>query len=387
VLARSGPALQLPPMSSPLHIVAHNGAPEWGGAEIALSRLLLGLKERGHRVDFLVAKAVVEEGARAMGLEPGRLHVGGDVALAHTVRVKRRLEEISPDVLIVGTFRKTLHLALGARWAGVPVVSRIGMSSDRPRNLKYRLLFRSFVDHVAVNTGEIRADYLRELPGFDPARVTVVGKGLDLPELPAEPAEARRATRGELGIPEDAFVVGALARLVEAKRLDRWLGALATLDDGAWGLIVGEGPLRGELEARARALGVSSRVVFAGYRPEPGPWLRAMDLLLITSEQEALANAMLEAMSHGVAVATTPVNGSGDALLGEEDGVPPGVILGDFESATAHKAIEAIRAGGRAREMGRAARARIARHFSRDAELDGWERVLRAAVSTHAARG
>ena len=49
-------------MPSALHIAAHNGAPEWGGAEIALTRILLGLQERGHRITFHVARQVVADG-------------------------------------------------------------------------------------------------------------------------------------------------------------------------------------------------------------------------------------------------------------------------------------------------------------------------------------
>ncbi len=373
-------------MPRTLHIVAHNGAPVWGGAEIALTRLLLGLRERGHRVDFLVAKEVVAQGAEAMGLPTGRLHVGGDIAIGNTFRVRRVLENARPDVLLIGTFRKTLHLALGARLAGVPVVSRIGMSSDIPRNLKYRLLFRSVIDRVAVNTGEIRADYLRHLPGSDPSKVVVVGKGLDLPTLPDSPAAERRTIRGEAGIPEDAFALGALARLVPEKRLDLWLEALADQPGEAWGLIVGEGRLREELQSKAEAIGVADRVVFAGHRDDPAPWLRAMDLLLITSDQEALANAMLEAMANGVPVVTTPVNGS-DALVGEEEGAAPGVVLDDFEAESATTAVRELREAGHLREMGRAARTRIDRHFSRDAELDAWEEVLRSAVEGARARG
>ena len=369
-------------MPAPLHVVAHNGAPEWGGAEIALTRILLGLRERGHRVTFFVAKEPVAEGARRMGMETRRLPVGGDVAIHHALRVSRALRGAEADVLLIGTFRKTLHLAVGARLAGVPVVSRIGMSSDLPRNAKYRFLFRHLVDRVAVNTGEIRADYLRALPGLDPRRVEVLGKGLDPVPRGEEDGRTRREVRDEAGIPEDAFVVGSLARLVPEKRLDRWLAAVARLPDDVWGLVVGDGPERENLEREARRLEVHDRVRFVGYRETPRPWLGAMDVLLVSSSKEALANAMLEAMAVGTPVVSTPVAGSGDALLGNEGDVAPGVILADFEVGGMVEALRRLHDDAAAtHRMGDAARARIARHFSRGAEIDRWEAILRSAVS------
>lgn len=368
-------------MPSTLHIAAHNGAPEWGGAEIALTRILLGLRERGHRVTFYVAQSVVADGVREMGIDPIPLHVGGDVALHHALRVRAALRQSNPDVLVVGTFRKLLHLSLGARMADVPVVSRIGMSTDLPRNAKYRFLFRTAVDQVAVNTGEIRADYLRALPGLDPDRVRVVPKGLDLPEPDRRPAHTISETRAEAGIPEDAFVVGALARLVEAKRMDRWLESFAMMPPECWGLIVGDGPDHQALRERAEALGVSDRVRIVGFQKETERWIRSMDVMLITSDKEALANSMLEAMALEVPVVTTPVHGSGDALLGEEDGMPPGIILPDFSIASAGEALNQLyQDRDRLPDMGRAARRRIGRHFTRKAEIDQWEQLFREVI-------
>lgn len=368
-------------MLLPLHIAAHNGAPEWGGAEIAVTRMLLGLQSRGHRVTFFVARQVVADGVREMGIEPVHLHVGGDVALHHALRVRSALRRHEPDVLMVGTFRKLLHLAVGARMAGVPVVSRIGMSSDLPRNAKYRFLFRTMVDQVAVNTGEIRADYLRTLPGLDPDRVRVLPKGLELPEPDRRPAHTRSQTRAEAGIPEDAFVVGALARLVEAKRMDRWLEAFALLPAHCWGLIVGDGPQQSQMKALAASLGVADRIRIVGFQKATERWIRSMDLMLITSDKEALSNAMLEAMALEVPVLTTPVHGSGDALLGEEDGIPPGIILPDFTVASAGLALNQLfEERDRLPDMGRAARRRIGRHFTRKAEIDQWEQLFREVV-------
>ena len=105
----------------------------------------------------------------------------------------------------------------------------------------------------------------------------------------------------------DVLFVG---NLVAVKRLDRLLAAAALLAQRRPDLrvsLVGDGPLRGELEARSERLGLPGRVRFEGARPfeEVVLWLRRARMLVMTSEMEGLPQAMIEAMSCGVPVVIT----------------------------------------------------------------------------------
>lgn len=357
-----------------LRIAAHNGAPEWGGAEIAVSRLLAGLQTRGHDVRFYCARELVAERARAFGLETRPLHVGGDVALHHALRVRRALAEFEADVLLVGTFRKLLHLSLGARLARVPVISRIGLSSDLPRNAKYRLIVHRWVDRVVVTSAEVGDAWRAEVPRLPADRIALIPKGLEAP--PA--TQTRAQVRGELGIADDQIVVLALARLVDQKRLDRFVEALSDLAEvapGVLGLIAGEGPLRPELEAHARVH--SAPVRFLGHVEEVGDLLAAADVLLITSDREAMANAMLEAMAAGVPVVSTPVAGAREALSGLEDGVAPGHVAAGFEVGDVRAALAPLVQDAPLRyTMGQAAALRAERRYGVEVMLDRWERLM-----------
>ena len=134
---------------APLRIIAHNGAPEWGGAEIALADLLLGLESRGHEVTLLCNRALVAETARARGVDTRLLRLGGDLAVHDALYLAWVLRRERPDAFIIGTFRKLWLAALAARWAKVPnLVARIGLSSDTPRNFKYRFVLKRWVDQV-----------------------------------------------------------------------------------------------------------------------------------------------------------------------------------------------------------------------------------------------
>ncbi|HSH45674.1 MAG TPA: glycosyltransferase, partial [Longimicrobiales bacterium] len=217
-------------MRRTLRIAAHNGAPEFGGAEIATALLLAGLRERGHEVALYYNRDVVADGARPYGIPLRHAHLGGDIAVHHAVRFALQLRRFRPDVLIVGTFRKLWLASLAARLAGVPLtVARIGLSTDTPRSAKYRFAYRRLVDLVVVNADDLAAAYREALPWAPPPRIVRIHKGVEAPPADPDRGAVRRRVRAELGIPAGATVIGGVGRLVEQKRFDRLLRALATL--------------------------------------------------------------------------------------------------------------------------------------------------------------
>lgn len=124
---------------------------------------------------------------------------------------------------------------------------------------------------------------------------------------------------------EDVPVVLSVGRLTAQKNHALLLDAMARLVDRPWRLVIlGEGPLRAEIEARAQALGIASRVELRGFVPDPTPYFRAARALALTSTFEDLPAVLLEAMSHGCAVVTTR-SSQGVVDLVEEAGV--GVLV------------------------------------------------------------
>ena len=163
---------------APLRIIAHNGAPEWGGGEIALVDLLLGLASRGHHVTLLCNRRLIAEAAQARGVETRLLRLGGDLAVHDAVRLALVLRRQRPDVFIVGTFRKLWLAAAAARMAKVPnLVVRLGLSTDTPRNFKYRFVLRRWVDHVVFVADVMRKSYIEAFPELA-HRLTTIPKGV-----------------------------------------------------------------------------------------------------------------------------------------------------------------------------------------------------------------
>ena len=306
-----------------MRIAAHNGARSYGGGEKWTVLLLEGLQARGHQVHLFCNFEVVAEEARARGVDASIAVLGGHLALHQVPSFARRLRACRPDALLIATFKKIWLGGMAAAAADVPVVvSRIGLDTDLPgKHWSYRLAFSRWIDAALVNADGIRRAVVAGLPRYDPARIATVYDGIVLPGAPVPAAEARRA----LGLPADGPIVGSVTRLSAQKRLDRTLEAVALLP-GVRCVLAGEGEMEAELRARADALGVADRVHFLGYRRDVARVLSALDVFLLTSEREGMANAMLEAMAAGVPVVSTPVSGADEALY-DDRGRVPGLVV------------------------------------------------------------
>ncbi len=173
---------------------------------------------------------------------------------------------------------------------------------------------------LVVAVSEHLGHLAREM-GVAPRRLSVV---YNLPPASPEPPPARDQARRALGIPDGAFQLLAVARLIPWKGLDRVLDAVETLDDRFRLAIVGDGPLRRPLAARiARSPGLRSRVELAGNREREAVRLhmRASDLLILNSMYEGLSHVLLEAMEAGLPVAASDTAGNRELVADGDNGV------------------------------------------------------------------
>jgi glycosyltransferase involved in cell wall biosynthesis len=200
--------------------------------------------------------------------------------------------------------------------------------------------------------------------GIPGARIRRIPNGVDTSRFAPAGAAERARLRGAAGVPAGALAIYA-GRLAPEKGADVLLEAWAALapETPATLCLVGDGPERAALEARARALGIDGRVRFAGARADVAPWLRAADLFVLPSRTEGLSVALLEAMACGLPVVATDVGATREAA--GPDGavvVPPG-----RPDALAAALATVLRDAGRARALGAAARARAVAGFGIEA--------------------
>lgn len=130
----------------------------------------------------------------------------------------------------------------------------------------------------------------------------VIHNGIDVNAFAFDPL-ARAAVRAELGIAEDAFVVGSVAAFLPAKNhafLLRVFAEVSRWDPGARLLLVGSGPLEETVRRQTRELGLDDKVLFLGRRSDVPELLAAMDRLLFPSVHEGFPLVTIEAQAAGL---------------------------------------------------------------------------------------
>jgi glycosyltransferase involved in cell wall biosynthesis len=205
--------------------------------------------------------------------------------------------------------------------------------------------------------------------GIAPDDVVFVPNGID-PVVVGNRARARF----EVGLDDDAPVVGAVAVLRPQKGLDvlvRAIPEVVAAVPNVRVVVAGEGPERGALEALAAELGVSDHLMLLGQRGDVPDLLAAFDVAVVSSRFEGSPLATMEYMDAGLAVVATKVGGMPDLI---EDGVNGRLVEPEDPAGLAAALVELLQDPARAREMGERGRERRRAEFS----LDGTVRRLEA---------
>lgn len=240
------------------------------------------------------------------------------------------LRQLRPDVVHSRNWG-AFDAIPAARLARVPVVihSEHGREAtdpdgrDRRRN-RLRRLMSPLVTRFATVSLDLRR-WLVDVVGIAERRVTTIPNGVDTERFSSGD---RRGARRALGVSENRLVVGAIGRLDPVKDYMTLLTAVARLRDAHPNLvvtIVGDGPCRESLEARAGRPDLAGRVRFLGERSDVALLLNGFDVFALPSLAEGMSNTVLEAMATGLPVVATRVGGNPEMV---EDGrtgrlVPP----------------------------------------------------------------
>lgn len=249
-----------------------------------------------------------------------------------------------PDIVHTHSGKAGILGRLAAAGAGVPLIlhtihgpsfgSFQGPIANLPLKAAERRAAR-VTNHFVVVCDAMRRQYLAAGIGH-PADYTTVFSGFDLQPFLSTNNNLR--VRAELGISPDDLVIGKVARLFKLKGHDDLLAIAPTLARTFLSvkfLLVGDGPWRSRLAAKACALGLQERVVFTGLVPPErvASLVGVMDVLVHLSLREGLARALPQAMAVGRPVVAYDADGAGEVCRDGETGflVKPGDLntLGD----------------------------------------------------------
>ena len=307
---------------------------ELGGLERVVTDLAIDQAGAGHRVvvftlaggggfeaDLAAAGVPVVVGGKQHTLDTGVLRA-----------LRRAVIDGNADIVHAHNFVPNYYAALALAWPSGRrrvLVNTCHNMGSRLSNRRLRWLYRLSLACTArvAMVGQQVFDHYVEAGFVKPERAEVVLNGIPITRHAAGPG-ARAAARAALGLSPDAMVIGSVGRLVTLKHhrlLLVQMVELAASHPAVELVLIGEGPLRAELEALAEALGISDRVYFPGARDDVAQLLPALDIFALPSLTEGLSIALLEACAAGLAIVATSVGGNPEIIADGRNGrlVPP----------------------------------------------------------------
>ena len=366
-----------------LHVITHL---DHGGATDNTLLTVAGLDRSRYQVDLAAGPGDLEAKARAAAdrlfLLPGlartlgrpadlraavalwRLAAGYDVVHTHTAkagvlgRFAARARKVPAVVHTIHAFPVYPGMTWPVRRALLAVERRAARCADR------------IIAVCDANAREALA-----LGIATPEQLAVVVSGVPTAALVAGDRGRGRAV---LGLPDGAPVVGTVTRFMEQKAPLDFVAAarrIVAADPAAHVLMVGDGPLRAEVE---RAAAGEPRIHLLGFRDDVPDLLAASDVLAFSSRWEGLGRALTEAVLAAKPVVATAVNGVPDLVVDGATGhlVPPG-----RPDLMAERTLAVLGLPDRGASLGAAGAARIAGRFDVSGMVAGIEALYREALA------
>lgn len=372
-----------------------------GGPALHVSYLAAGLEERGYHTTLV--SGTLARGESSMAFVAERLGVrvvpltelGREISplrdIVAALKLAKLIREERPHILHThtakaGTIGRLAALLAGPSRPSIVVHTFHGHVLrgyfDPVRTAAFRLLEQTLARVatalVAVSP-EVRDELVRL--GVAPAsKFVVIRLGIELEKrVHAEPG-LREESRRTLGVTPGRFFVGWVGRMTGVKRVDDVLLTIARLRelgvDVVLGLI-GDGPDREGVEARAHELGIIRHCLFLGYQEEVAPFYAAFDAVVLPSANEGTPVSVIESLAAGRPVVATRVGGVPDVVREGVDGFLVGT--GDIEALAERLSRLALDPELRAR-MGEAGRDRILERYAVDRLIDDIDGLYRSLL-------
>jgi sugar transferase (PEP-CTERM/EpsH1 system associated) len=253
------------------------------------------------------------------------------------------------------------------------------VDGGRRRYQLIRRLYRPFVHQYVALSRDLEG-YLVDRIGVPPRRVEHLYNGVDIEVF--QPASSGRTPIDASPFNDPSlFLIGTVGRLdpvkdqsnlarafVEALRMAPAAGRELRL------VLVGDGPMRDEIEGVVKAAGVRSLVWFAGERGDVARVMRGLDCFVLPSLAEGISNTLLEAMASGLPVIATRVGANADLM---EDGLSGRLVPRSDPRAIAREILAYVSDPALARRHGQAGRQIVERRFSLDRMVVQYEALYR----------
>ena len=268
-------------------------------------------------------KDLSEETLDALGIDITYLHKSKFDPATLTALLKI-IDRKQIDILHLHGYGATTFGRIAAAMRGIPAILHEHANlTDTPWFQKVADRALEPYTDIALAVSKSTADFVirARMVKRDKVKVVYLGAPLDEFSRPRDEAEIA-ATRKRLGVLPGDFAIGTVTRLHDSKGNSYLIDAARLVlqrRPEARFFLVGEGPLRGPLEAHALQLGLGDRFVFVGFAKDVAGVLHAFDLSVFPSLWEGTPLTAFEALAAGKAIVATDADGLLDVLTDGRD--------------------------------------------------------------------
>jgi len=323
-----------------MHIIDSGG---FYGAEAMLIDLMVSQKKNGLHPILCSIGTVgqfdkeVERQASNCGLEVCVVRFRSGLNVAGAYRISRIAQVNHVDMLHSHGYKSNILTGIIPRFIRkLPVVSTLhGWTNTRSisKMTLYEWMDRRMLRYkdAVVTVNRLMLDDPRLISANIPQRkLYVVNNGINL-DPPVADEKVLLARELIKNYTRDCFTIGAVGRLSAEKGFDILLQAISLLHKEGLEIklvLIGDGPMKNELQHMAVSLGIDKYVLFTGYLTNASLYFNCFDILTISSLTEGLPITLLEAMRAGVPVVSTQVGGIPDVITDGKSGmlVTPGNV-------------------------------------------------------------
>ena len=343
-----------------------------GGMESSVLRLVERLPRERFEITVMAPfESRCTEALRAMGSEVVVVPMPEDMLWSSAQLATSIVQACRIDVLHAHLANAHMLAGLAGRLAGRPVLATVHGRQLSPHDIEAH---RFFGTHVCV---VCRHSYYHALGmGIEPTRIVCVPNAVDTNLFRPDGHVPAASLRAELGLDASALLVGFAGRLSPEKGPELFLRCAANILK-AWPeahfAVVGDGPLRAELDRQAERLGLVGHVHFTGLCADMPRIYPQFDVLVSSSHSEAMPLAVMEAMASAVPVVATKVGGITDLV--EQGGTGWLVGARDAEGLAAQVGL-LLGSPAMRREMGQRGRQRMQERFSLDVHIESMAALL-----------
>lgn len=309
-----------------MHLISSNGV---FGAEKVMLNLAANMNYNGIKSRIVVIKNLhnphleVFEEALRRNIPAGFVESRGRLDMKAIRQIAKIIKANKINLIHTHNYKANFLGVFAARKAGIPVIAtnHLWTSSGFKLRLYEKLdafMLNFFVRKIIAVSKEIKEDMLKS--GIRSSKIKVILNGIGLQIEPND----KRAVKNDFDIGEDVLVIGVAARLSPEKGhrflLEAAQEVIKTYPQLVF-LIIGDGPLKNELIEKTKHLGISEKVIFAGYQTNMQKIYPIIDILVQPSLREGIPLTILEAMTHAKAIVATDVGGVADLIKDRDTGL------------------------------------------------------------------